>query len=340
MCGGTATLHGLQRRITGLSPRVRGNLHCLCHYLALLRSIPACAGEPVSVNYHLPHRSVYPRVCGGTHSIRPSGCTTQGLSPRVRGNLSLASASSPDSRSIPACAGEPTISIECGKMWGVYPRVCGGTEDPTDGKEMGPGLSPRVRGNPSQASPFRSEARSIPACAGEPTSYPAPATVPGVYPRVCGGTPAPPATKRTRRGLSPRVRGNRKMVADDLHIYRSIPACAGEPPAVLETAALPKVYPRVCGGTTDIHPQLTTPTGLSPRVRGNHSLRSDVPYDPRSIPACAGEPYSDFLVCLCSWVYPRVCGGTLIAARRVHILKRSIPACAGEPDIDCRRKRA
>ena len=30
-------------------------------------------------------------------------------------------------------------------------------------------------------------------------------------------------------GLSPRVRGNQKLVMDRVNNYRSIPACAGEP---------------------------------------------------------------------------------------------------------------
>ena len=50
-----------------------------------------------------------------------------------------------------------------------------------------------------------------------------------------------------------------------------------------------------------------------------------------SIPACAGEPMSDYEVRRLT-VYPRVCGGT---GRQVQIrlvtFIGSIPACAGEP---------
>ena len=35
-------------------------------FISLLRSIPACAGEPAYQGPTLGHRKVYPRVCGGT----------------------------------------------------------------------------------------------------------------------------------------------------------------------------------------------------------------------------------------------------------------------------------
>ena len=157
----------------------------------------------------------------------------------------------------------------------VYPRVCGGTD--RSNKEARPhvqeGLSPRVRGNPIRLSCLHERRQgSIPACAGEPRVRPVlQLERQWVYPRVCGGT-------------------------STVHIEasaRSIPACAGEPfrrcgsggglsPRVRgnlqRTYQSPEqeVYPRVCGGTS----QIASRYGLSPRVRGK----------PRSIPACAGEP--------------------------------------------------
>ena len=53
--------------------------------------------------------------------------------------------------------------------------------------------------------------------------------------------------------------------------------------------------------------------GLSPRVRGNLSPPYDGGADQRSIPACAGEPELVCAVCGHTEVYPRVCGGTIIA---------------------------
>ena len=124
---------------------------------------------------------VYPRVCGGTRVTSHLKLSPQGLSPRVRGNLSVAAFLWWAIGSIPACAGEP----------------------------LGEGLSPRVRGNLSVARDCAGDFGSIPACAGEPLgerplardyfgSIPACAGEPlrqqsqfrlyRVYPRVCGGT--------------------------------------------------------------------------------------------------------------------------------------------------------
>ena len=128
VCGGTWGCVVIQRLANGLSPRVRGNRqYKLCHVL-LLGSIPACAGEPRNMTPSPPPpRSVYPRVCGGTSLTtpcdrHPSGAcageragknvTANGLSPRVRGNLTTVS-------------NWAVISMQQ-----VYPRVCGGTVKP------------------------------------------------------------------------------------------------------------------------------------------------------------------------------------------------------------------
>ena len=50
-----------------------------------------------------------------------------GLSPRVRGNLSLTVPVPAAHGSIPACAGEPLQTLRAQIMEWVYPRVCGGT---------------------------------------------------------------------------------------------------------------------------------------------------------------------------------------------------------------------
>ena len=184
---------------------------------------------------------VYPRVCGGTTlggSKDPRVCggtsampaAAAGLSPRVRGNRWTR---------MPTAAIPPT------------------------------GLSPRVRGNLDVRQGIACALncqRSIPACAGEPSLRSA-------------------IVSLIHRGLSPRVRGNQRNRHDG-RPTRSIPACAGEPdrrfhharlnglsPRVRGnrlTAAAHQVYPRVCGGTSNVS------TAGVPRHR--------------SIPACAGEP--------------------------------------------------
>ena len=46
VCGGTPNRTGGTLRLTGLSPRVRGNQAFPQRFAIYYRSIPACAGEP------------------------------------------------------------------------------------------------------------------------------------------------------------------------------------------------------------------------------------------------------------------------------------------------------
>ena len=87
VCGGTAQVNAWFRTGLGLSPRVRGNLVALVDPLDSLGSIPACAGEPEAHGIARRVFKVYPRVCGGTPTLQDMLRRSNGLSPRVRGNL-------------------------------------------------------------------------------------------------------------------------------------------------------------------------------------------------------------------------------------------------------------
>ena len=172
---------------------------------------------------------------------------------------------------------------------------------------------------------------------------------------MCGGTNAFVDSDEKYQGLSPRVRGNPAHAEEAGAGLRSIPACAGEPCASSWPAVMPRVYPRVCGGTPWPSPTTARPGGLSPRVRGNRRRDKGSGKRSRSIPACAGEPCRASAACETAGVYPRVCGGTAawtpggraawgLSPRvrgnpdrylRRHRKAGSIPACAGEPCADC-----
>ena len=132
-----------------------------------------------------------------------------------------------------------------------------------------------------------------------------------VYPRVCGGTWATTWSKPAAYGLSPRVRGNLRYANENYINTGSIPACAGEPARLITGHPPSTVYPRVCGGTCCTTSNRLSHPGLSPRVRGNPPPRPPGRHGPRSIPACAGEPYEGTIMVFPPPVYPRVCGGTL-----------------------------
>ena len=357
VCGGTRVFASRTYESQGLSPRVRGNLALVLDVPRRSRSIPACAGEPNHTGGARCATPVYPRVCGGTSRSTVNHSICGGLSPRVRGNLPFTLLTSECLRSIPACAGEPAegaVSVYRGR---VYPRVCGGTSLRQASKRRDTGLSPRVRGNHLSFHLNLPSVGSIPACAGEPRTASPPARRRWVYPRVCGGTFGDKSQHCAGYGLSPRVRGNPLEQAPDLHIGRSIPACAGEPPPGAPTFASASVYPRVCGGTPSTVASPPPAAGLSPRVRGNPPAPEATKPHHGSIPACAGEPRRAGRRRLDDRVYPRVCGGTVRVpygsvvttglSPRVRgnrpLLRRddgrdgSIPACAGEPSrASCR----
>ena len=273
-------------------------------------SIPACAGEPRRSGTGSAIPRVYPRVCGGTCSRTWPSTICPGLSPRVRGNLFAYLAQHDLPGSIPACAGEPTMNWPACPCARVYPRVCGGTLMGMRITALNGGLSPRVRGNLLDFPQTKSPARSIPACAGEPSNPARPADTGRVYPRVCGGTVATWISMSIAQGLSPRVRGNPVPGAHWLPNHRSIPACAGEPSRPAACHPPGRVYPRVCGGTALQNGGNLFLIGLSPRVRGNRPVSAVKTAIGRSIPACAGEPASQSSGRPTLTVYPRVCGGT------------------------------
>ena len=192
------------------------------------------------------------------------------------------------------------------------------------------GLSPRVRGNLPPADHALPIGRSIPARAGEPSAPANHGVRQWVYPRACGGTVTSATPAGSVKGLSPRVRGNLRLLGQRQGRHRSIPARAGEPafsrcsfwcprsiPARAgepscnaDSRGFVQVYPRACGGTLTTEGELTMLQGLSPRVRGNRDPQHVLPVGNGSIPARAGEPMLVGLASLRSRVYPRACGGT------------------------------
>ena len=91
---------------------------------------------------------------------------------------------------------------------------------------------------------------------------------------------------------------------------RSIPASAGQPGDRVLRYGFYSVYPRECGATGTCCPHPAQKSGLSPRVRGNHSYDHGRTVIRRSIPASAGQPRPLPAPSTVSRVYPRECGAT------------------------------
>ena len=103
-------LHNWRNIKEGLSPRGRGNRSAKSSSIYGERSIPTWAGQPGSGCGAIAGAAVYPRVGGATSSGKSFPASQMGLSPRGRGNLADNSHLFCWTGSIPAWAGQPSIS--------------------------------------------------------------------------------------------------------------------------------------------------------------------------------------------------------------------------------------
>ena len=292
----------------GPSPRVRGSRADAAPDRNIHRSIPACAGKPITFVRLQPACRVHPRVCGEALDRRAVRGPDAGPSPRVRGSPVRPRPAAPTAGSIPACAGKPatrSISIVRSR---VHPRVCGEADVQTRGGKTVEGPSPRVRGSPRSRPRRRGNLGSIPACAGKPGRRGHRARHPPVHPRVCGEA----ARCRRRRlagwGPSPRVRGSPLGGAVKGRGVGSIPACAGKPAVRQPAGRGDTVHPRVCGEAHRSTADLRHSAGPSPRVRGSLLCHRSPTQCRGSIPACAGKPHGPAAPARTPAVHPRVCG--------------------------------
>ncbi len=152
------------------------------------------------------------------------------------------------------------------------------------------GSIPAGAGEPHHAAMRPAQSRVYPAGAGEPAYRHFRLVVDGVYPRRCGGASFAARQHSGIVGLSPQVRGSPAGGNGKRRRAGSIPAGAGEPESGRFGNGHLGVYPRRCGGATQIASASTTTMGLSPHVRGSRESHVRDISRRGSIPARAGEP--------------------------------------------------
>ena len=151
--------------------------------------------------------------------------------------------------SIPTHAGKPKRAKSCSPASKVYPHACGETRAQLLANKASWGLSPRMRGNQYRRPCAHNAARSIPTHAGKPGINCACVAWKKVYPHACGETEPRKSDRRLCRGLSPRMRGNRRHGGIGCSHTRSIPTHAGKPDIAVPSRRSSRVYPHACGET-------------------------------------------------------------------------------------------
>ena len=186
-----------------------------------------------------------------------------------------------------------------------------------------------MRGTQEYTFAAGTEARFIPACAGNTIGNGVTDTGHMVHPRVCGEHCHVHGPGVCAFGSSPRVRGTPIVLYKDRRLNRFIPACAGNTPTDAINFVITSVHPRVCGEHLQKGERPFVVGGSSPRVRGTRLGGANRPHCSRFIPACAGNTsIISSGISISNGSSPRVRGTRDDPDNRFY-RGRFIPACAG-----------
>ena len=356
--GGSITVLSVRIPPPGPSPRARGKRGRRLDPRSASRSIPASAGEASPASCRARRAGVHPLERGGSRWPSGRGRFQGGPSPRARGKHGLGGVGDCRHGSIPASAGEASLSTWRTRSERVHPRERGGSGRCGCGRAGRPGPSPRARGKLNFQLLRTLQCGSIPASAGEAARAAGHPPRGRVHPRERGGSTLPLLAAASYSGPSPRARGKPIANSHAAKLPRSIPASAGEARPPGKGRRPRRVHPRERGGSAKVLASLGIVWGPSPRARGKPERRTSTQLPCRSIPASAGEARSGSTGSGRRRVHPRERGGSndvpkycLLAAgpsprargklcqHGALVLQRgSIPASAGEASYPAWRR--
>ena len=211
----------------GSSPRTRGTVLRPSASPALVRFIPANAGNRATARKSITWITVHPRERGEQDHLEEAVTLNPGSSPRTRGTGSAQGAISAPIRFIPANAGNREIA--------------------QSGRLRNPGSSPRTRGTAGRSNTYGSERRFIPANAGNRSADRWKIRSETVHPRERGEQESEGVELNRDFGSSPRTRGTDSLKQINPHIRRFIPANAGNSRNVTFMSPALPVHPRERG---------------------------------------------------------------------------------------------
>ncbi len=151
---------------SGSSPHARGTLAIRATVSLVSRIIPACAGNTSRPHLRASVSPDHPRMRGEHIAGQCHPVASFGSSPHARGTLRHWLLTGRLYRIIPACAGNTCRSTRCGQSRPDHPRMRGEHGSATRTIQSNTGSSPHARGTPACLACQTSNARIIPACAG------------------------------------------------------------------------------------------------------------------------------------------------------------------------------
>ncbi len=198
-------------------------------------------------------------------------------------------------------------------------------------KNLG-GLSPLARGTLSLRSGRRLRNRFIPAGAGNTVFRTSRGLLGPVYPRWRGEHLLWRWRTEYRCGLSPLARGTQKDIRSPALPNRFIPAGAGNTSRCRSCSGSGPVYPRWRGEHAHCEYLSLYKPGLSPLARGTLTPARGLTFNPRFIPAGAGNTTISCGRAYAKSVYPRWRGEHNVLIKRPGVAGGLSPLARGTPE--------
>ena len=227
-----------------------------------------CGEHTGEVRLSFAHLGSSPRM-RGTPRIRHATDGFAGLIPTYAGNTHY-STETPDTRGglIPTYAGNTCMRESHPRTSRAHPHVCGEHPQPSPGRGLGGGSSPRMRGTQKFLTQNPAGRGLIPTYAGNTGQRIEWFSFTWAHPHVCGEHPVWGAGVKASPGSSPRMRGTHTLTHGYDQRQGLIPTYAGNTIVRVRRFERKRAHPHVCGEHLPFEFPLAHAAGSSPRMRG------------------------------------------------------------------------
>ena len=231
-----------------------------------------------------------------------------GSSPHTRGTLRFRQPHACRQRFIPAYAGNASGSALAVRISAVHPRIRGERAANRVGAATLAGSSPHTRGTLIIQLMKEEGRRFIPAYAGNASMFGGRISLTAVHPRIRGERQHQHKLLGGSDGSSPHTRGTHEGRYGGSARPRFIPAYAGNAPSAGPATGSASVHPRIRGERHTGWSCAEIMNGSSPHTRGTLEMYEIPVWEPRFIPAYAGNADPPSATPSACPVHPRIRG--------------------------------